>query len=230
MEAKQGRAMAVLLNWGPTILFGIVLPFVTYGMLTDRGVSEVNALLIIALWPAAETLLYFVVKRRVDEFGVMILTLLLLGALSALAYNSTRMMFIKDSAITGILGVTYLGSLALRRPIMFYLGRKFATDGSPEGLATWNGYWDMPGFRRAQYLMTVVWGTGFLLEAVVRIALAYVLPTATMVLVNSILPFVVVAALVAWTMSVSKRGQARMAAAQADRKNSADDAAHEGVA
>ncbi|MQY08117.1 VC0807 family protein [Actinomadura macrotermitis] len=214
-QAHGGRGGSRLLNLGPSLLFGVVLPFVTYGLLTGNGMDEVPALLLISLWPAADTLLYVAIKRRVDEFGLMMLILLLLGALSALAYNSTKLVFIKDSAITGLLGLTFLGSLALSRPIMFHLGRKFGTDGSPEGIAEWNAKWRYPGFRRAQYLLTTVWGLGFLLEAAVRIPLTYWLPTGTMVLVNNILPFAVVAALVTWTMRVAKQGQARAAAAQA---------------
>ncbi|MEU8548403.1 VC0807 family protein [Streptomyces roseoverticillatus] len=214
-NGKRSGGAKGLMNWGPAILFGVILPFVTYGMLTDHGVSQVNALLLITLWPAVETLLHLAIRRRVDEFGMMMLALMLLGALSAVAYNSTELMFIKESAITGLLGLTFLGSLAMRRPAMFYLGRKFGTDGSPEGVARWNGLWEFPGFRRVQYLLTSVWGAGFLLEAAIRVALTYVLPTKTMVLVNNLFPLVVVAALVAWTTVMGKRGRARSAAAQA---------------
>ncbi|MGW5684849.1 VC0807 family protein [Nonomuraea sp. NPDC003754] len=214
-KAQGGRGGAVLVNLVPSILFGVVLPFVTYGMLTDRGFAPVTALLLASLWPVGDLVLYLAVKRRVDEFGLMMLVLLLLGALSAVAYNTTELFFVKDSAITGLLGLTFLGSLALRRPIMFYLGRKFGTDGTPEGLAAWNGLWQYPGFRRTQYLMTTVWGVSFLLEAIVRIPLTYVLPTATMLLVNNVLPIAVVAALVTWTIFMAKRGRARSAAATA---------------
>ncbi|MCK2220204.1 hypothetical protein MF672_041360 [Actinomadura sp. ATCC 31491] len=208
-----GRSRAMLANLAPSILFGVVLPFVTYGMLTDRGVAPVTALLLSSLWPAADVALYLAVKRRVDEFGLMMLILLMLGALSSLAYNSTELFFIKDSAITGLLGLTFLGSLALSRPIMFYLGRKFGSDGTPEGRARWDGLWQYPGFRRIQYLLTTVWGVTFLLEAATRILLTRLLPTATMLLVNNVLPIVVVAALVTWTFFMAKRGRARQAAA-----------------
>ncbi len=214
-NGKRSGGGKALMNWGPAILFGVILPFVTYGMLTDHGVSQVKALLLITLWPAVETLLHLAIRRRVDEFGMMMLALMLLGALSAVAYNSTELMFIKESAITGLLGLTFLGSLAMRRPAMFYLGRKFGTDGTPEGIARWNGLWEFPGFRRVQYLLTSVWGAGFLLEAAIRVVLTYVLPTKAMVLVNNVFPLAVVAALVAWTTVMGKRGRARSAAAQA---------------
>ncbi|MEW9549239.1 VC0807 family protein [Nonomuraea sp. NPDC050783] len=218
-QAQRGKdgggGPSMLLNLLPSILFGVVLPFVTYGMLTDRGHAPVTALLLSSLWPVADLVLYLAIKRRVDEFGLMMLVLLLLGALSAVAYNTTELFFVKDSAITGLLGLTFLGSLALSRPIMFYLGRKFATDGTPESLAYWNGLWRYPGFRRTQYLLTTVWGVAFLLEAAVRVPLAYVLPTQTMLLVSNVLPIVVVAALVTWTIFMARRGRARSAAAQA---------------
>ncbi|KJY41918.1 hypothetical protein VR41_10355 [Streptomyces sp. NRRL B-1568] len=214
-DTQRGGGGKALANWGPAILFSAILPFVTYGMLTDHGVSQVKALLLISLWPAVETLLHLAIRRRIDEFGVMMLVLMLLGALSATAYNSTELVFLKDSAITGLLGLTFLGSLTLRRPLMFYLGRKFGTDGTPEGLARWNGLWEFPGFRRAQYLLTTVWGLGFLVDAAIRAVLTYTLPTGAMVLVNNVFPLVVVAALVTWTTRVAKAGRARSAAAQA---------------
>ncbi|NJP88520.1 hypothetical protein HCN51_03445 [Nonomuraea sp. FMUSA5-5] len=213
-QDRRGRALSSLLNLLPSVLFGVVLPFVTYGMLTDRGYAPVTALLLASLWPVADLVLYLAVKRRVDEFGLMMLVLLLLGALGALVFDSPRLFFVKDAAITGLLGLTFLGSLALSRPIMFYLGRKFATDGTPESLAYWNGLWQYPGFRRTQYLLTGVWGGAFLLEAIVGVPLAYVLPTQAMLLVGNVLPIVVVAALITWTIFMAKRGRARMAAAR----------------
>ncbi|MBW8482210.1 VC0807 family protein [Actinomadura parmotrematis] len=219
----QGRSWIAAL--APPLLFGVVLPFATYPLLKGQGLGEVQALLLISLWPAVETLGHAAVKRRVDEFGVLMLVLLLLGALSAVAYNSTRLLFLKDSAITGLLGLAYLGSLALPRPLMFYLGRKFATGGTAGGVAAWNDLWRYPGFRRAQYLLTLVWGLAFVAEAAVRVPLAWLLPTGAMVLVGNLLPFAVVAALVTWTISVAKKGRARAAAAQAEAQAEAQAAA-----
>ncbi|MCP2335863.1 VC0807 family protein [Actinomadura rupiterrae] len=211
--ARQGGSP--IKNIVPAIVFNVVLPFVSYSLLTSHGVSQVNALLLISLWPAADTVAYLAIKRRVDEFGVMMLILMLLGALSAVAYNTTELFFIKDSAITGLLGLTYLGSLAMPKPLMFYLGRKFATDGSPERLAWWNGLWQYPDFRRTQYKTTAVWGVAFLAEAIVRIPLTYMLPTGVMVLMSTVMPMAVVAALVTWTIRVGKQSRARAAARQA---------------
>ncbi|MCM2427950.1 VC0807 family protein [Streptomyces sp. RKAG337] len=211
-----GRGRAMLLSWGPTVLFSIILPWVTYGMLTDHGVAQVPALLIISAWPVVEMMLYFAIHRRLDEFSIMILGTLLLSAVSALAYNSTKMVFIKDSALTGLLGLAFLFSLFAKRPLIFYFGRKFATDGTDAGVTAWNGLWDKyAGFRATQRMLTVVWGVTFLVESGIRIALTYVLSTDTMVGVSSVLPFVFTAGLVFYTIRTGRKGEARRVAAEA---------------
>ncbi|SDF23488.1 VC0807 family protein [Pseudonocardia oroxyli] len=91
----------------------------------------------------------------------------------------------------------FLGSLLLRRPLMFCFGRKFGTDGSAEGIARWNSFWDdLSVFRHGQRVMTVVWGLAFVVEALVRIPLVYALSVSVGVVLADVLPFVVIAGLV----------------------------------
>jgi hypothetical protein len=141
------------------------------------------------------------------------LVFLLLGVVAALGFNSPRLLLIKESAITGLFGVVLLASLLAPRPLMFYFGRKFATDGTPASVAWWNGMWQYPAFRRSQRVITIVWGVAMLSEALVRIALTYVLSTGTMVAVSSVLPYIVLGALIFWTIMYGKR-QGRLAAAR----------------
>lgn len=196
------------LNWGPTIVFNVVLPYLTFSILSAHHVSTVAALTAAGVWPAVEVLAVWLVRRRIDDFGVMALVLVGLGVLSALVFRNERLALVKDSAVTGLFGLVLLGSLLMRRPLMFYFGRKFATDGTDEGLARWNGLWQYPGFRRGQRLLTVVWGSVYLTEAVLRVALSYALSTSTMVVVNAVLPIAVTAGLVAWTITYGRRRRA----------------------
>ncbi|GAA4260944.1 VC0807 family protein [Dactylosporangium darangshiense] len=205
----MGRRTNVLLGWVVTIVCNILLPFLTYAVLTDRGMSEIGALTVSAVWPAVEVGVLFAIRRRVDEFGVLTLIIIALGVVSSLLLNDARLALIKESAVTGLFGLLLLGSLFAPRPLMFYFGRKFATDGTAERIAWWNGLWQYEGFRRTQRTLTIVWGVVFLAEAAVRIALAQVLSTETMLAVGSILPYVVTGALVAWTILFSRRAQAR---------------------
>ena len=218
----SGRRAA--LNWALTILFNIVLPLFTYFTLVGNGVSEVPALLISGAWPVLELGISLAVSRHIDEFSIISILFIALGVVAGLGFNSARLVLVKESVVTGLFGVVTLVSLALPRPLMFYFGRKFATDGSAAGVAAWNALWQYPSFRRTQRVITIVWGVAFVIEAAVRIALTYALSTDTMAVVSAIAPWVVLVGLITWTISYGRRARARAAA------RSTDPAAAEAVA
>jgi hypothetical protein len=205
---SQSRGRSVLINWGTTLLFNVALPLVTYFLLTGAGWSAVPALLVSGAWPSAETVAVLVIRRRIDELGLISLIFIALGVIAGLGFNSARLVLVKESAVTGLFGVLVLVSLLAPRPLMFYFGRKFGTDGSAESIAYWNGLWQYPSFRRTQRVISIVWGVAFLAEAGLRVALSYLLTTSAMAVVSSVLPIVVIAALVAWTMSYGRRARA----------------------
>lgn len=135
--------------------------------------------------------------------------MLLASTLSSVLFEDPRLLLLKSSVFTGVLGLVFLGSLLLERPLMYYFGRKFGTDGTPAGLARWNSFWeDLSVFRRGQRVMTVVWGVAFLAEALIRIPLVYALPVSVGVVIADVFPFVVIAALVTWTITYAKRSAA----------------------
>src|SRR3954471_24515124 len=89
-----------------------------------------------------------------------------------------------SSVTTGLLGLVFLGSLLTRRPLTFYFGRRFATDGSPVQRDWWDGLWQYPQFRSVQRRLCVWWGVVLVGEAVIRAILTRALGTGPMVLVN----------------------------------------------
>jgi intracellular septation protein A len=201
--------LARILPWVQTILLSIVAPIVIYGMLTDRGVGEVPALIISGIGPVVDLLITMVVARRVDEFSLIVLVFLLLSVVTSLLFDDPRLLLLKESALTGIFGLILLGSLLAPRPLMFYFGRRFAAQGIPEKVAWWNGLWQYAGFRRTQRVLTLVWGVAWLAEAVLRGVLAFVVPVGTSVVINSVLPPVVTVLLIVFTITYAKRSQAR---------------------
>ncbi|MGW6782168.1 hypothetical protein [Streptomyces sp. NPDC054987] len=71
------------------------------------------------------------------------------AVVSLIGAHSARAPLIKDSGVTGLFGLLCLATLLAPRPLMFSFGRKFATDGTPESTAWWNGLWQYEGFRRS---------------------------------------------------------------------------------
>ncbi|MGW6854217.1 VC0807 family protein, partial [Streptomyces virginiae] len=205
---RSGAATA--LGWILTIGLNVVAPIITYNVLTeDHGWSEFSALLVSSAWPVLDSVISLAWRRKIDEFAVVTLVFLVITAVvSLVGAHSARALLIKDSGVTGLFGLLCLGTLLAPRPLMFYFGRKFATDGTPESTAWWNGLWQYEGFRTTMNRMTLVWGVAYVAEAIVRVALASTLPTKTMVVVSPIMIYAVLGALGVWTAMYGKRSQA----------------------
>ncbi|WP_282695145.1 VC0807 family protein [Streptomyces sp. CC208A] len=223
--ARSGKAAA--LGWFLTIGLNVVAPIVTYNVLTgDHGWSEFSALLLSSAWPVLDSAIMVAWRRKLDEFALVTLVFLVITALvSLIGAHTARALLIKDSGVTGLFGLLCLVTLLAPRPLMFYFGRKFATDGTPESTAWWNGLWQYEGFRSTMRTMTLVWGVAYVAEAAVRIALAYALPTDTMVVVSPVMLYAVLGALGVWTAWFGKRRAAEGARRQAEAEAAAAAAA-----
>jgi hypothetical protein len=209
----------------PMVIIDVVLPLITYFALRAAGVGEFASYLISGIWPLLKLILGAVRKGSIDAFSILILIFIVLGAVTALFTGDVRTLLIRDSITTGGFGVVCLVTLLMARPLMFYVGRAFATDGSPEGIAWWNSLWHYPGFRHTQRLITGMWGVAYVLEAILRIVLAYTIDDIDVViLIMNIAPFVILAALIFATITISRRSRAagarRTAAAAAANETS----------
>ncbi|MFI8264377.1 MULTISPECIES: VC0807 family protein [unclassified Streptomyces] len=217
--ARSGGAAAIGLIL--TIALNVVAPIVTYNTLVDdHGWSEASALLASGAWPVLDSAVMVAWRRKLDEFAIVTLVFLVITAVvSLVGAQSTQALLVKDSVVTGLFGVLCLATLLAPRPLMFYFGRKFGTDGTPAGVAYYNGLWQFEGFRNAQRRMTLVWGVVYLIEAAVRIALSFVLDTSTMVTLSPFMIYGTLGGLALWTVRFVKRtkaeGEKRAAAAAA---------------
>ncbi|WP_253209386.1 VC0807 family protein [Streptomyces niphimycinicus] len=211
---------AAILGWVVTLTLNVAAPILTYNALRDHGWSEFAALLLSSAWPVVDGAVHIAWRRRLDELAIVTLVFIVITAVvSTVGAHSARALLIKDSAVTGLFGLLCLATLLTPRPLMFYLGRKFATDGTEASTAWWNGLWNVDGFRKAMLTMTTVWGVAYCMESAVRIVLSYTLRTDTMVILSPVLIYAVLASLGVWTGVYGKRsrrkGQARAAAAAA---------------
>ncbi|MFE5120975.1 VC0807 family protein [Streptomyces sp. NPDC056669] len=211
---------AAILGWVVTLTLNVAAPILTYNALRDHGWSEFAALLLSSAWPVVDGAVHIAWRRRLDELAIVTLVFILITAVvSIVGAHSARALLIKDSAVTGLFGLLCLATLLTPRPLMFYLGRKFATDGTEASTAWWNGLWNVDGFRKAMLTMTTVWGVAYCMESAVRIVLSYTLRTDTMVVLSPVLIYAVLASLGVWTGVYGKRsrrkGEARAAAAAA---------------
>jgi hypothetical protein len=204
----------------PTILLDVAIPLAMFFALTAYGAPTLFALVVAGLSPAVNNLRVWVKSRRLEPVGMIVLGFMVIGTVTSLITGSVFLALIKESFLTGAFGLICLGSLVIaERPLLFYVNRQFVAGDDPARVAWWNSLWQLQGFRRAQRLVTAVWGIVYLIEAVVRIGLALVLTPAEVVLVSHVMAFGVLILLILWTRQYQlarreKLRQEAMAAAQ----------------
>ena len=183
----------------PTLVFDVVMPIAAFNLLTSYGVSTLRALVAGGLSPAINNLRVWATSRRIEPLGIIVMTFLVIGTAASLISGSVFFTLIKDSFLTASFGLICLGSLLVQRPLMFYINRQFVAGDDPERLEWWNGLWQYPHFRASQRLVTAVWGISYLVESLVRVGFAVLLPPAQVVAISPVMAFGVMIVLIAWT-------------------------------
>jgi hypothetical protein len=193
----------------PDLLIDGALPAIAYQILSRHGVADVPALTAGAIFPAVNIIRKFIVTRSLDLIGAIVLIFLTIGVVGSLLSGNVLFVLIKESFITGLVGLLFLSSLLWKRPIIFYIARQFVAGEDPQRLEWWNGRWEIARFRRVMRVMTTVWGLGYLIEALVRVAIALTLPPGKVVIVSPILAIGTTVGLIIWTRNYGRRVQER---------------------
>jgi hypothetical protein len=163
-----------------TMLMDLVVPVGAYYLLRAADVAPLLALIFAGLPTAVFLIGQAVRRRRIDALGVFVLILLTAGVIVSLVTGSPRFLLAKGGWFTAVIGLAFLATLLLARPLTFTLARamirrtpmaqRLRTD-------TWDELWEHDHtFRRSWRVSTVLWGVGLLADAAARVAMAYTLP------------------------------------------------------
>ena len=205
---RQGPGFAVeaLVNFiGPYLIFRF----------TRQGLGDVNALIASSVPPIAWSLVEFARKRRVDAVSLLVLAGIALSLLAFVGGGSVKFLQLREKLVTVLIGLTFLGSAALGRPLIYYLARATIRRRSSAEAEAFEALKDFAGFRRTMMTLTLVWGFGLVAEAGLAALLVVSLPIQTYLLVGPIIGYGVIGLLVAFTFWYSRRQQRQGAALRA---------------
>jgi intracellular septation protein A len=199
----------------PSLLVNAAAPYVAFQVLTGQGVDTTTALAASTVFPAIAVVWGFARTRNPDMIGLVSLIFIALGVGTSLVSGDPRFILIKESLLTGVFGLACLGSLLLApRPLIFYFSRQFVSVGDPARAAAFESMWQRAGFRTVIRRMTLVWGVGFMIEALVRVGLTFVLPIPVFLVVSHVLAAGVTIGLISWTIAYGRRSARRAAVAR----------------
>ncbi|MFI2189946.1 VC0807 family protein [Streptomyces sioyaensis] len=186
-DSNQREQTAARRQFVVTLLCDVVLPVGLYYVLRSVGCGELVSLLISAAAPALNTGYSIVKQRRVDSVGLFVIAILVLAGLGSLISGSPRMALARGGWFTGLIALWILGSLFTSRPFT-YQALKTLLPGKAETL---EGFWRAdPRFRRIWRGLTVLWGCGLLVDAALRVIMAYTLSVDSVPALDGALYFV----------------------------------------
>lgn len=184
--AEQSETQRRLRQMLPALIIDLAVPLAVYGVLQLAGLSVIWSLAGGSVVPIIRIVVAAVRDRRVNGLALFVLCALLVGLTLSLVTGDARLAIARDAVIGLALGVIFIGSLAMRRPLMFYATRSF-------GGGQLGEQWDrLPALRRDLRFMTLVIGALCLVDAAARVVLAYTIPIRTAGLVVHFLPIVLI--------------------------------------
>ena len=193
---------------GAEIMVNFVMPYVIYDQ-ASPALGEVGALIASSAPPLVWSLVEFARRRTVDAVSLLALAGIALSLLAFVGGGSVHLLQLREKLVTALIGLAFLVSLAVDRPLVYQLARAGLARRKPSELAAFEALRDNPRFRRSMAFMTLVWGFGLLGEAVLSCALVYTLNVREYLIIGPILGNGSMCALGLWTFWYSRRKRAK---------------------
>jgi hypothetical protein len=143
------------------------------------------------------------------------------GVLPHRQHESEGLLY-KNCAATALIGLIFLGSCVLaRKPLVFYMAQRYGTDGTHDGMATfdkmWSAYHD---FRTGMYVISYWWAAVFVIQAAVTALIIRQTRFSTAYNYDQILPLVATGLGIFGSIALgryfARRGRARAGAVSAE--------------
>jgi hypothetical protein len=204
------RSMLRGLGWD------VGLPLVGYYALHVLGAADWPALLVATGLAAVRIVWVAVRERSLNLFATVMLVVFGMGVLLAFVSGDARFLLLKNSIVTGSVGLVFLGTALWGRPLSLAASESFQPARREE---IRREYETDPLVRRGHRISSTVWGSVLLGESLVRVPLVYLLPVSVMVGVGEAMTVAAFAGLIAWNIWYVRRVTA---SAEADGAGSAD--------
>lgn len=161
------------------MLAGVVLPLGAYWAVRALSGSTVGALAITDAVPSAWLLVVGIARRRIDAIAVVAATTVVLAFAAYVVTGGNPLAIeLRRGAVTGVVGVVGLASVALGRPLLLTAARSFAKiNPDPEMTARLA----QPERCRGVAILTAIIAATFTVDGATQIVLALSVPTSSFV-------------------------------------------------
>jgi hypothetical protein len=171
------------------LLIDAVAPYVVYELAKPYA-GDLAALALSALPPAVESVWSVIRKRKLDAISAMVLAGIGVSLVLIALGGSERVLLLRDSLVTSIVGLVIAISAAFPKPILYYLFRQVQAGEPALG---------------PMRVLSVVLGLGLVVEMGVRTAMVYAMTTSRFLLVSPFVQYGLTGLLVLWAVLYMRR-------------------------
>jgi hypothetical protein len=188
------------------------------------GASDVVSYLVGSIGPVVGGLAIWIKARKFSGASASIFAFTAISAIIAfIGSTNPKVLLYKDCAATALIGLIFLGScLVARKPVVFYFAQRYGTDGSHDGMATFDKMWSAyREFRVIMYVISYWWAALFLVQAAVTALIIRETSFSTAYNYDQILPLVATGLGILGSIALG-RYSARKAQARYERPGAED--------
>jgi len=201
-EARLGQAFAYVRSHGVRFCLetaaNFVLPFLIYSYASAR-LGQVGAMMAASAPPILWSVGAFIRERKIDAISLLVLSGIVLSLLAFAGGGGVKALQLREHLVTGLVGLIFLGSAAIGRPLIYQLSRAGARRRSALGAEMVEALREDAPFRRAMTLATLAWGVGLVAACAVNCVLVFMLSIKQFLLISGPIGYSVLGLLTAWT-------------------------------
>ncbi|WP_199178663.1 VC0807 family protein [Acidimangrovimonas sediminis] len=197
---RIGRVVWTLVD----LMVNMGAPYLIYSWAQPQW-GEVNGLLASSLPPILWSLGEFAMRRRLDALSLMVLAGIALSLLAFVGGGSARMLQLREKLVTLAIGLAFLVSALMGRPLILSLARASMARRSGADLARFEAAVQGGALRRMMWMMSLVWGAGLVAEFCLAVVLIYAMPIDRFLIVGPVMSYATLGLLGLWTVLYRRR-------------------------
>lgn len=214
--APDQTRLQKLLAWartsGPNVALEVgvnfALPLLIFD-LTKPHYGDVKALIASSGPPIVWSIFQLIRHRRIDAVSMLAIAGIVLGLLAFLGGGGVRALQLREKLPTVLIGLVFLGSAVIRKPLIYELARAGMKRSGSAELDRFESLRDNIQFRRVMTLMTLVWGFGLVGEAAASAAVVMAVSVHDFLIISPIMGYATMGGLSLWTFWYARRARRR---------------------
>jgi|SRR5579859_1268242 len=183
-----------------SLLISGLAPILSYFLIRPRVADDVSALAVAWFIPVLWTLVSSLWRRRLNMVGMLgVAAYGIALAISVLSGAGSLPLKLHHAVVAGLLGLVFLGSAAIGRPILLIIARRVANSRHQASLSR---RIESPDLRKSLMRVTQYIGLIALVDSILQAVLALSLPTSSFVVATTVVHIGVVAGAAALALLV----------------------------